>query len=327
MTQVLLCRLRRVVLNYLKGPVKRMNSPVFDRNFTPNYGTAVGLAPGVRRVTCNNPGPFTFHGTNSYIIGENTVASLDPGPADEAHIQALLDTTKGEVISHILISHTHADHSPGARLLQQRCGAPIYAEGPHRPARALHLGEINPLDASADTDLIIDHTVKDGDRIVGAGWALDVLHTPGHTTNHLSFAFPNGSGLFSADHVMAWSTSIVAPPDGSMAEYMDSLEKLIDRTDAVYWPGHGGIVKEPAPFVRGLKAHRHRREAALIERLHAEDETIAEMVATVYKDVDRSLHGAASLSMFAQIEYLVARGRVACKEETPSLHGHYRLID
>ncbi|WP_373235457.1 MBL fold metallo-hydrolase [Cohaesibacter celericrescens] len=303
-----------------------MPSISFDRSFMPNYGQAVVLAPGVRRVTCNNPGPFTFHGTNSYIIGEGKVAILDPGPADKAHIEALLQATKGETISHILISHTHSDHSPGAELLQQRCGAAIYAEGPHRPARTLHLGEINPLDASADSKLEIDHFLKNGERIEGEGWALDVLHTPGHTANHLSFALPDGSGLFSADHVMAWSTSIVAPPDGSMADYMASLKALMKRKDAVYWPGHGGIVKEPESFLLGLRAHREMREAALIDRLDAGDETIAQMVAIVYKDVDRSLHGAASLSMFAQIEYLVARGFVVCQEAIPSLSAHYRLI-
>ncbi|TLP45016.1 MBL fold metallo-hydrolase [Cohaesibacter sp. CAU 1516] len=298
----------------------------FNRDFTPDYGQAIKLSSGVRRVTCNNPGPFTYLGTNSYIIGEGDVAILDPGPADEAHIKALLRATEGETISHILISHTHVDHSPGAALLQRHCGAPIYAEGPHRPARALHLGEMNPLDASADLDLQIDHRVGDGDRINGKDWSLEVLHTPGHTTNHLSFAFTDGSGMFSADHVMAWSTSIVAPPDGSMAEFMDSLEKLMGRNDAVYWPGHGGVLHDPAPFLVGLKEHRLAREQALIDRLHAGDETIPAMVATVYKDTDPSLHGAASLSMFAQMEYLVERGRVRCLDAVPSLRARFKLI-
>lgn len=299
----------------------------FDRDFSPNYGQSIELAPGVRRVTCNNPSAFTFLGSNSYIIGEGEVAILDPGPADEAHIDALLAATKGEVISHILISHTHADHSPGAHLLQHRCNAPIYAEGPHRPARALHLGEMNPLDAAADLDLRIDRIVTDGEQIEGNGWTLDVVHTPGHTTNHLSFAFADGSGMFSADHVMAWSTSIVAPPDGSMAEFMASLDKLMKRQDAVYWPGHGGIVQDPAPFLIGLKDHRLGREQGLIDRLHAGDETIPDMVATVYKDTDPSLHGAASLSMFAQMEYLVERGRVICLDDVPTLSARYRLVE
>ncbi len=299
----------------------------FDRDFTPAYGQAIELAPGVRRVTCNNPGPFTYLGTNSYVIGEGEVAILDPGPANAAHIEALLQATRGETISHILVSHTHVDHSPGVALLQQHCDAPVYAEGPHRPARPLHLGEMNPLDASADLDLKIDHRLADGDRIKGADWSLEVIHTPGHTTNHLSFAFEDGSGLFSADHVMAWSTSIVAPPDGSMAEFMDSLDKLMNRKDDAYWPGHGGVLRDPAPFLVGLKEHRMAREQGLIDRLHAGDETIGAMVATVYKDTDPSLHGAASLSMFAQLEYLVERGRVRCLDAVPSLSARFELVD
>lgn len=302
------------------------NQPLkFDRQFSPDYGQAIELMPGVRRVTCNNPGPFTWMGTNSYIIGEGEVAILDPGPADEAHIEALLNATKGQTISHILVSHTHSDHSPGAALLRRYCDTPILAEGPHRPARPLHLGEVNPLDASADMDLQIDQILSHGDKVQGNGWALDVLHTPGHTVNHLSFALDDGSGLFSADHVMAWSTSIVAPPDGSMADYMASLEMLMGRQDAVYWPGHGGVLEDPAPFLTGLKAHRQDREKALLDRLAAGDETIGDMVRIVYRDVDKSLHGAAALSMFAQIEFLCERGLVGCQDEVPSLTARYKL--
>lgn len=301
------------------------SAPAFNRSFDPQYGQVVEIAPGVRRLCCNNPGPFTWTGTNSYIIGEEDVAILDPGPADEGHISCLLEATQGQRISHILISHSHSDHSPGAALLREHCDAPIYAEGPHRPARTLHLGEINPLDAAADMDLVIDHQLKDGEKIKGAGWCLEAIHTPGHTVNHLAFAFDDGSGLFSADHVMAWSTSIVAPPDGSMADYMASLEKLIGRREHVYWPGHGAEVTEVPDFLAGLKAHRQAREDALLQRLEAGEETIAEMVATVYKDVDRSLHGAAALSMFAQMEYLLSRGMVTCLDEIASLDARYRL--
>lgn len=297
----------------------------FDRDFSPNYGTAIDLSLSVRRLTCNNPGPFTWLGTNTYIIGENDVAVLDPGPADPAHIEQILKATAGETISKILVSHTHSDHSPGAKLLKEKTGADIYAEGPHRPARPLHLGEINPLDASADTDLEIDHQVSDGDVIEGDGWALDVIHTPGHTANHLAFAFQDGRGLFSADHVMAWSTSIVAPPDGAMRDFMDSLDKLIARDDPVYWPGHGGRVKDVAPFLAGLKAHRLGREKSVLDQLTKGQETIPDMVAVVYKDVDKSLHGAAALSMFAHIEDLVSRGLVTCREGIPSLSAHYAL--
>lgn len=299
----------------------------FNRDFNPRYGEVIQLLHNVRRITCNNPGPFTWMGTNTYILGEKEVAILDPGPMDEEHIANLIAACNGETISKILISHTHADHSPGARLLQEKTGAPIYAEGGHRPARPLHLGEINPLDASADTSLEIDVYVKDGDLIKGNGWELEVLHTPGHTANHLAFAFTDGSGLFSADHVMAWSTSIVAPPDGSMRDYMKSLDKLMAREDAVYWPGHGGIVEDVAPFLAGLKAHRQGREKSVLDRLTAGDETIPEMVSIVYRDVDKALHGAAALSMFAHIEDLVEQGLVSCNQESPSLSAKYKLND
>ncbi|WP_319410813.1 MBL fold metallo-hydrolase [uncultured Cohaesibacter sp.] len=297
----------------------------FDREFSPEYGHAVSLAAKVRRVTCNNPGPFTFTGTNSYIVGNGRVAIIDPGPNDPAHIEALMRATEHESISHILITHTHADHSAGAGLLKARCGAPIYAEGMHRPTRALHSDEANPLDASADTELEIDHFVEDGALVEGEDWALDVIHTPGHTVNHLSFGFPDGSGLFCGDHAMAWSTSIVAPPDGSMASYMNSLERLMLRQDRVYWPGHGGIIANPLEFLAGLKTHRQKREETLIARLRAGDQTIADMVASVYKDVDPSLHGAAQLSMFAQMEFLVARGVVLCLDKEATLGARYQL--
>ncbi|MCV6547664.1 MAG: MBL fold metallo-hydrolase [Cohaesibacter sp.] len=297
----------------------------FDRNFTPCYGKVINLSHKVRRITCNNPGPFTWHGTNTYIIGENEVAILDPGPADAEHIDAIIAACHGETITKILVSHTHADHSPGARLLKERTHAPIHAEGCHRPSRDLHLGEVNPLDASADMELEIDVYLKDGDVIAGHGWELEVIHTPGHTANHLAFAFCDGSGLFSADHVMGWSTSIVAPPDGSMRDYMASLDKLMARRDAVYWPGHGGTIEEVAPFLAGLKDHRLGRERAVLDRLSQGDETIAQMVEVVYRDVDKALHGAAALSMFAHLEDLVERGLVLCDKTAPSLATHYRL--
>ena len=298
---------------------------IFDKDFTPHYGTAVDLSALVRRVTCNNPSPFTFTGTNSYIVGRGSVAIIDPGPADPEHIEALLKATEHETISHILITHTHGDHSPGARLLKERCGAPVYAEGIHRPTRALHADEHNPLDAEGDGDLMIDHYLSDGDLVEGHDWALEVIHTPGHTVNHLCFGFPDGSGLFCGDHAMAWSTSIVAPPDGSMAAYMNSLDRLMKRKDALYWPGHGGVIAAPQTFLAGLKAHREKREQALLALLKAGEETIPDMVATVYKDVDVSLHGAAALSMFAQMEYLVARGLVHCVDDVPTLTARYQL--
>ena len=294
----------------------------FDIAFEPAYGEAVPVAPGVARLTVNNPSAFTFHGTNSYIVGTDTLAVIDPGPENEAHLRALLAAIRGRPVSHILVSHTHADHSPLAARLAAETGAPVLAEGPHRPARPLRIGEVNPLDASGDVAFAPDVLLKDGDLVAGDGWALRAVFTPGHTANHLAFALEGTGILFSADHVMAWSTSIVAPPDGAMADYMASLDALLERDDRAYLPGHGGPVKQPAAFVRGLKAHRKMRERAIIERLRSGDRTVAEMVAAIYRDVDPRLHSAAGLSVLAHLEDLVGRGIVAVEDE-PSIDAVY----
>jgi glyoxylase-like metal-dependent hydrolase (beta-lactamase superfamily II) len=296
----------------------------FDMHFEPAHGEAVAVAPGVVRLTVNNPSPFTFHGTNSYIVGRDTLAIIDPGPEDEAHFQALIKAAAGRPVSHILVSHTHRDHSPLARRLRQATGAAIVAEGPHRPARPLRIGETNPLDASADTELLPDLELADGEAISGDGWSLEGVFTPGHTANHMCFSLQGSGILFSADHVMAWSTSIVAPPDGAMSDYMASLDKLLGRSDRLYLPGHGGPVASPAQFVRGLKAHRKMRERAIIERLRAGDRTIPEMVRTIYRNTDPRLHGAAALSVLAHIEDLVGRGEVAAEGEI-AIDSIYRL--
>jgi glyoxylase-like metal-dependent hydrolase (beta-lactamase superfamily II) len=296
----------------------------FDMHFEPAHGEAVAVAPSVMRLTVNNPSPFTFHGTNSYIVGRDTLAIIDPGPEDEAHFQALIKAAAGRPVSHILISHTHRDHSPLARRLKQATGAAIVAEGPHRPARPLRTGETNPLDASADTELLPDLELADGQAISGDGWTLEGVFTPGHTANHMCFSLQGTGILFSADHVMAWSTSIVAPPDGAMSDYMASLDKLLGRSDRLYLPGHGGPVASPAQFVRGLKAHRKMRERAIIERLRAGDRTIPEMVKTIYRNTDPRLHGAAALSVLAHIEDLVGRGEAAAEGEI-AIDSSYRL--
>ncbi|RIK87129.1 MAG: MBL fold metallo-hydrolase [Hyphomicrobiales bacterium] len=294
----------------------------FDTAFEPAYGEAVPVAPGVARLTVRNPSAFTFHGTNSYIVGTDTLAVIDPGPLDDDHLRALLAAIRGRPVSHILVSHTHVDHSPLAARLAAETGAPVLAEGPHRPARPLRIGEVNPLDASGDDAFAPDVALKDGARIEGDGWTLRAIMTPGHAANHAAFALEGQDILFSADHVMAWSTSIVAPPDGAMADYMASLDKLLARDDRLYLPGHGGPVTQPAAFVRGLKAHRKMRERAILERLRSGDRTVEEMVAAIYRDVDPRLHGAAGLSVLAHLEDLVGRGVVAAEGE-PSIDAVY----
>jgi glyoxylase-like metal-dependent hydrolase (beta-lactamase superfamily II) len=296
----------------------------FDTRFEPHYGETIDIAPGVRRLTVNNPGPFTFHGTNTYVVGTETLAVIDPGPEDDAHLRAILQAIGTRPVSHILVSHTHRDHSPLAKALQERTGAIVCAEGPHRPARPLRIGEINPLDASADTDFVPDLALADGSVIEGDGWALRTLLTPGHTANHAVFALDGTGILFSADHVMAWATSIVAPPDGAMADYMASLDRMMERDDKLLLPGHGGPVTRPRSFMRGLKTHRKMRERAIVKRLAGGDRTIPEMVRAIYRDTDPRLHGAAGLSVLAHLEDLVARG-VAATEGAPSIDGNYFL--
>lgn len=296
----------------------------FDTAFEPAYGTPVGVERNILRLTVENPSPFTFHGTNTYLVGEHALAVIDPGPDDEKHLSAILRAAAGRPISHIFVSHTHRDHSPLASRLKAETGATILAEGPHRPARPFRIGELNALDASGDTDFSPDTALGDGDIVEGDGWALRAIHTPGHTANHVVFALEGSGILFSADHVMAWSTSIVAPPDGAMTDYMGSLDKLLARDDRLYLPGHGGPVTSPRAFMRGLKAHRKMRERAIIERLNAGDRTIAEMVRAIYRETDPRLHGAAGLSVLAHLEDLVHREVVAV-EGDPAIDSEYRL--
>ncbi|MGZ2457660.1 MBL fold metallo-hydrolase [Rhizobium anhuiense] len=300
-----------------------MDSPAFDLAFEPAYGQAVPVVAGVERVTANNPGPFTFFGTNSYIVGSSSVAVIDPGPEDEAHYQALMAALAGRAVTHIFVSHTHRDHSPLARRLQAATGAVTVGQGPHRPARPLRDGEINPFAESSDLSFVPDITLGDGQTLSGDGWSLKAVLTPGHTANHAAFALAGRDILFSGDHVMAWSTSIVAPPDGSMADYMASLERLIARDDRLLLPGHGGPVTEPAGFLRALKAHRLKREQAVLARVAAGDGRIAEMVKVIYRDTDPKLHGAAALSVLAHIEDLLERGEIAA-DGPPTLAATYR---
>lgn len=288
----------------------------------PEPGHLVQVTPLIRRRVAGNRGPFTATGTCTYVVGHGRVAVIDPGPDDSAHLDALLADLAGETVEAILVTHTHRDHSPGARRLKAETGAPILGCGPHRAARALVAGEIPVLDASADREHRPDREMAEGDTVTGPGWTLAAVTTPGHTMNHLAFAFAEGDALFSGDHVMAWSTTVVAPPDGQMRAYMESLDKLRGRPEAVYWPGHGGPVRDPARFVRGLAGHRRQREAGIRARLAAGDRHVGEIVASVYQGIDPRLRGAAALSVFAHLEDLVSRGLATC-EGPPLLDSRY----
>ena len=283
-------------------------------------GVVTRLSPLTRRLIAGNASPFTFTGTCSYIVGEGEVAIIDPGPADEAHLAALLAAVDGERVSHIVVTHSHRDHAPGAAILKARTGAPIVGAAAHAP----RAGAAGGLDASHDLAYAPDVALADGERLQGRGFTLETLATPGHAANHLCFSLLEENALFSGDHVMAWSTSIVAPPDGSMADYMASLEKLRGRPEAVYWPGHGGPVREPQRYVRALAHHRRQREAAIVARLQAGDTEIPAIVARIYVGLAPALTRAAGLSTLAHLEDLVARG-VAASDRAPSLDARFRI--
>jgi glyoxylase-like metal-dependent hydrolase (beta-lactamase superfamily II) len=297
----------------------------YDRSFDLPPGRVEEIMPGVRRLLCNNPGPFTFKGTVTYIVGRGQVAVIDPGPRDEAHIAALLDAVRGETVSHIMVSHTHRDHSPAAAAIKAASGAKTYAEGPHRAARALNMGEAPPLESSGDRDFRPDVTLRDSETVAGPGWELEAVTTPGHTANHMAFALKGTPVLFSGDHVMAWSTPVVAPPDGSMTDYMASLDKLARRAETLYFPGHGGAVRDAPRFVRQYIGHRKAREAAILRRLAVGETDIPTLVQSIYIGLDPRLTRAAGLSVLAHLEDLTARGLVAT-EGAPAPEGRYRLL-
>ncbi|HBF31977.1 MBL fold metallo-hydrolase [Rhizobium sp.] len=297
-----------------------MSSPVKSRistHYQPAHGHCVPVIANVQRVTANNPGAMTFEGTNSYIVGDRSVCVIDPGPDDAAHFQALQRALQGRTVTHIVVSHTHRDHSGLAHRLKQATGAVLVAEGPHRLSRPLHAGEQAAFGESGDWDFVPDKTLADGETMTGDGWALETVLTPGHAANHACFALAGTDILFSADHIMAWATTVVAPPDGSMRAYMASLDKLLERPETVYLPGHGGAVIKPAAYINGIKTHRQMREQSILNRIRAGDQTVDAMVASLYRNIDSTLHKPASLSVLAHLEDLVEKGAV--RSEGPAL--------
>lgn len=273
------------------------------------WGHLVQRTPLVRRLLAHNPSPFTFTGTGTFVVGPaqagGAVAVIDPGPADPAHIDALIKSLSGETVSHILVTHTHLDHSPAAPALKAATGALIVGCAP------LVLADDGPrADAGFDSTYAPDHVMQEGESVSGPGWTLTAVATPGHTSNHLCFALPQEQALFTGDHVMGWSTTVVAPPDGNMADYMASLKKLLLRDDRIYHPTHGEPVTDPQRFVRGLITHRKQRENQIIAHLQAGPKAIPDMVAQMYAGIDKRLHPAAGRSVLAHLLDLQARGVV-----------------
>ncbi len=285
-----------------------MSAPAipFRKDFAFAYGEPARLAPLIRRVVAENPTPFTQNGTNSFIVGNGTVAVIDPGPALPAHVGALARAVAGETVSHILVTHTHMDHSPAAAMLKDAVGGEIVGAHP-RP--------VPPGAAPAESiqyDFAPDRVIADGDTVEGPGWTLEAVFTPGHISNHHCFALREAGALFSGDHVMGWNTTIVSPPDGNMAEYMASLNKCLARDDRVYYPAHGPQIEEPQRYVPALLGHRRARETEISACLAKGLSTVPEMVGEMYRHIPPAMHGAAGRSVLAHLEHMVADGRAAC---------------
>lgn len=288
------------------------------------YGACDRVSPLIRRVVAHNPSAFTYKGTGTYIVGEGDVAVIDPGPLLNEHVEALLRALEGETVSHILITHTHSDHSPAAKPLKTLTGAQTFAFGPHGSGQKRAPDGDVQVEEDGDMDFVPDVELRHGDIIEGDGWTIECVYTPGHTSNHMCFALREEKALFTGDHVMGWSTSIVSPPDGNMEDYMASLRLLLTRDDEIYWPTHGPAITDPKPFVRSFIEHRDDRERQIMEQLAAGRTRIQDMVPVMYAAVDKRLYPAAARSVLAHMEHLVARGAVRT-EGRPSLSSEYRL--
>ena len=288
----------------------------FIREFDAKYESEVRVSPRISRVVADNPGPFTFKGTGVYIVGNKDVAVIDPGPDDASHVDALKRALEGRRVTHILVTHTHADHSPAAKPLKEWSGAKTYAFGPHGSGK---LEDGVRVEEGGDMQFTPDVRVKDGEIIKGNGFTFECVFTPGHTSNHMCYALKEENALFTGDHVMGWSTTVVTPPDGDMTQYMASVKKLMARSDAVLYPTHGAPVTDPKPFLAAYLEHRLDRERQILACIREGLPTIPQMVARMYADVDKRLHPAASRSVLAHLIQLEQEGRVV------NDGGRYRL--
>jgi glyoxylase-like metal-dependent hydrolase (beta-lactamase superfamily II) len=291
----------------------------YYRDLEFEYGRSDRVTPLVRRVVARNPSPFTFHGTGTYIVGHGNVAVIDPGPLDADHLKALEQALEGETVTHILVTHTHRDHSPAAAPLKEATGAPTFAFGPHGTP---HGGP--GVEEGADHAFLPDEVTADGAMIHGDGWTMEAVHTPGHTSNHLCYALLEEKALFSGDHVMGWSTTVVSQPDGDMADYMASLAKVLGRDERVMIPTHGPPITDPAEYVTALLNHRQDRETQILACLAAGPMRISQMVVVMYTDVPTHLHKAAGRSVHSHLIKMVQESRVI-SEGTPSADAVYTL--
>lgn len=289
----------------------RRTSARYDCSETaPVYGVAQHLAPGLRCVLARNPGPYTYHGTNTYIVGEGSVAVIDPGPALEEHIDAVLAAVAGEVVSHIVVTHTHRDHSPAAHALGRITGAPTLGFGPHPTGCPEHGGGA-PVENGPDLCFDPDIRLADGDAIEGRDWSLTAVHTPGHMSNLMCYAWPETGILFSGDHVMAWASSVISPPDGDLTDYLDSLEKVARRPETMYLPSHGPGIQDPQTAVRGHIDHRRARTDQILATLRDGPATVESLVRRVYPSLRSDLLEGAGCTVLAHLVDLRRKGRVA----------------
>jgi glyoxylase-like metal-dependent hydrolase (beta-lactamase superfamily II) len=291
----------------------------FVRDIAFEYGRVDQVSPLIRRVIADNPGPFTFTGTGTYIVGKNDVVVIDPGPAYDSHLEAILAAIPGERVSHILLTHHHSDHSPLAGALAARTGAKIYACPP--PAVG---GALAKLEEANDETTPTDVTLKGGEIIAGDGWTLEAIATPGHTSNHICYALKEENACFSGDHIMGWSTTVISPPDGDMAAYFASLDRIRERGFSTLWPTHGAPIREVDTFIGAYIAHRRDREAQILAQLAAGHTQIKAMVPVLYAAVDPRLHPAAAHSVLAHMLQLVGEGRVIA-DGKPGVDTAYRL--
>jgi len=314
----------------------------FDQSLPAVYGVAQRLSPRIERLLAHNPSPFTFRGTGVYLIGDHRrVAVIDPGPNQPEHIAALTAAIGNRQVTDILITHTHRDHSPAAAPLKRATGARTYGYGPHvfyspsglriasaatatSPASADARGGGGPaiavVEEGGDRDFVPDVAVRDGDVIAGEGYRFDCVFTPGHTSNHMCYALAEEKALFTGDHVMGWSTTVVAPPDGDMGAYMRSLEKLIARHDRILYPTHGSPVAKPKSFLRAYLAHRRMREGQIQRSLMQGGKTVPELVAILYAGLKPALHRAATLTVEAHLKHMTEDGRIRSQPD-----GYYEL--
>ena len=306
-----------------------MNAPSpaipFVKDFAFSYGEPARLTPLIRRVIANNPGPFTYTGTGTYIVGGEGAAGLaviDPGPNDDAHFQALIAAIGASRVSHIFITHTHRDHCGGAMKFATAVGAALIGAAPH-PGRPEDIDGPS-LEEGADRAYRPDRILADGDIIHGDGWTIETVATPGHLSNHLCFALREEKALFTGDHIMGWATTVVAPPEGSMGDYFASLDKLLARDDAVYYPTHGAPIDNPQRFVRAVKTHRRIRDGQILDQLRQGRTRIKEMVPAMYADIDKRLHVAAALNVLAHLIRLVETG-AAETDGAPTMQSEFRL--